>query len=621
MGSSPERALAFSALLSIAVLALDVGLRRHTGLLALGPLLAYPAFAALLCVVAWVRARLARLAGEEQRDAALARDERPDASIFGRDEEEPFSAARSRTEFDRWVAPLVAPLAAAGFGLWAWRLLRGLGAAVSPADLSLFACAAAAAQAFFLFLAGRYLLGLSREPALRAARAPALALGLASVASLTASLGAGFGGLVHPAADRAAAYVLAGALAILSAEQALNVVVALYAPRRSGKLVLATESRLGSLMTDPAAWARSVAQTLDYQFGYKVSETWFYRFLSRALAPLVSAQLLGLYLMSCLVFLGPAEQGVRERLGRPLPEGWRMESGPHVKWPWPFETVRRIDSGRVKTAHAGYEPETNRAPDRVLLWTVPHYSSEDRFLVVGERGVGGPAGEASAPVGFVALAMTLEYRVTNLLAYTYTFAEPGAVVKQVASRALTRATAVRTADDFFGEGRREATAALRTDIQREVDRLGLGVEVLFAGLHGVHPPVQVAQSYQSVVGALEEREATVLKARAYTNSLLPTAEAEASKIRLEAKAYQVRRSRLAEADAQRFEKRLDASRKAPQVFRNDLYLNALSGALEGARKYIVDSPGSEEVLHFNFQEKPYPDLFDLVPLEEEGKRP
>jgi regulator of protease activity HflC (stomatin/prohibitin superfamily) len=612
-----EKALAFLALLSAAALGLDLGLHRASGLPVLGPLPAYAAFASLLCAVAWIRALLARRADDEERDAALARAERPDASLFGSGEAEPFSAARSRAEFDRVVSPAVPPLAAAGLGAWCWQLFQGLAAPSAPPRLALFACAAAAAQAFFLFLGARYLLGLSRDARFRSARAPALALGLSSVASLIGAAGAGAGELVHPAADRVAAYALAGGLGLLSAELLLNVVAALYASRRADRLLLAAESRLGALLTDPAAWARSIAQTLDYQFGYKVSETWFYRFASRALAPVLIFQLLTLYLMSCLVFLAPGEEAVLERFGRPRAEGWHLKSGPHLKWPWPFETVRRVDAGRVQVVHAGYEPEADRPPERVLLWTVPHYRDEDRFLVAGG---GGPAGD-TAPAGFLALALAIEYRVTNVAVHAYGVANPAAALKQVATRALTRAAAVRPASYFFGAGRSEATAALRADVQSEADRLGLGVEVLFAGLHGVHPPVQVAAAYQSVVGALEEREATLLKARAYTNSLLPRAEADAAMVRSEAEAYKVRRGELAQAEAQRFEKRLDAARRAPEVYRKDLYLRALSGSLAGARKYVVDAPGCEEVLYFNFQEKPYPDLFDLVPVDAEEKQP
>mgnify|MGYP000927419088 FL=1 len=158
-------------------------------------------------------------------------------------------------------------------------------------------------------------------------------------------------------------------------------------------------------------------------------------------------------------------------------------------------------------------------------------------------------------------------------------------------------------------------------VQQGADQHGLGVEILFVGVQGVHPPVAVAPAFQSVVGALEQREADLLAARAYTNSILPLAEAEAGRIRLEAEAARVRRAALAGGDADLFARRLEAYRVSPVVFTSDLYLGTVARALRGARKFILDHPRAREVLTFNFEEKAYPDLFDLGPLPEEEPRP
>ena len=48
---------------------------------------------------------------------------------------------------------------------------------------------------------------------------------------------------------------------------------------------------------------------------------------------------------------------------------------------------------------------------------------------------------------------------------------------------------------------------------------GLGVEIVFVGLQGIHPPTQVAADYQKVVGAVQIKQAMILNAEAQRNGL------------------------------------------------------------------------------------------------------
>ena len=82
-------------------------------------------------------------------------------------------------------------------------------------------------------------------------------------------------------------------------------------------------------------------------------------------------------------------------------------------------------------------------------------------------------------------------------------------------------------------------------------RRELGVEVLYVGIEGVHPPVSVADAFQSVIGATEEKEAAVLQARAAAIKTGSLTGAEAAKITAAAAADALRRTETAAAEADR----------------------------------------------------------------------
>lgn len=627
-----EKAAVAAALLAVFLAALDLVAGAITGLrllTALAPLLL--AAAAVSALVA-ARYGLERRAIEERQDAERARFERPDSALFGAEAEEgePLSAARARAQFEAVVARAAAPLLALGQGLAAWRLQRLLAGAL-PAEPTgrLGAASLLAAQAFLLFLAGRYLIGLARAPERRLVRGPGALLGLSAFAALLGAAAAIAGHAGWAPADRVAASVFTGLLALLAVENLLGFIADLYRPRRRDEPPRASyESRLARLLAEPAGWIGDAARSLDYQFGFKVSETWFYRFLRGALAPLALFQLLILYLMSSVVVLGAHEEAIIERWGAPRAEtagGWRLGPGLHFKRPWPFETVRRYPARRIQTLFVGFRHAADRPRPTTLLWTRPHYAEEDQFLLAS-RGVGGgeeTAAEpgrgveaAAAPVNLLSFNIPIEYRITDLRRFAYGFSDPAAMLERLAYRTLTRALIARDLADVLGPERMETARVLRENLQREADRLGLGVEIVFVGLHGVHPPVPIADAFEDVVGALEQREARILEARAYRHRRLPLAEAEARRIVREAEAQRVRRTLLAEAEAAQFESRRSAAERAPAVFRNWYHLRTVREALRDARIFVAAAAPTDEVIQFNFEEPLPTGIFDLSPLTE-----
>ncbi len=614
MSRFPERIAGFAALAGLLAVGVDALLYQRTHLLVTSALLPLLFTAAGLGLLAFFRLRLARQAAEEAREQAALRNRDDAGSLFADGGAAPFTVARSRAQFERWFVSAVPLLLAGAQSLWAWRLYRRLPWDLVSGAEHLLAAAFLAGQAFVFFLLGRYLAALARTREFRLARGAAHALGLACAGVGVAAVAAAAAGLAErPEIEGWAARGLLALALLLAAENVLRFLVALYSPRRTEALAAAHESTLGGLLIDPGAWARRLGDALDYQFGFAVSETGFARLLRRALAPLLICQLLLLHAMSCFVFLGPEEAGWRERLGRPLPEG-ALSSGFHLKAPWPFETVRRLPVRRVQFTEVGFQRDPDRERPATLLWTVPHYQQEDNFLVPSRSG--GAADGDAVPVNLVTLNIPVEYLVTNFFAHAYGFAEPAALVRQIAYRAVTREIAGRELAALL-DGEREAAAArIRADAQAECDRVGLGVHILALPLPGVHPPVTVADAYQSVVGALEEKEATILKAHAYARGTEPRAQAESERIKLEAQAYRTQRTELSRAEVRQYEERLKAHAKSPEVFRSRLYLATLRDALAGPRKFIVDAPPGRQVLYFNFEEKAFPDLFELAPAGE-----
>ncbi|MDW8344719.1 MAG: protease modulator HflK [Verrucomicrobiae bacterium] len=611
MDKRNERILALATGLTLAWWVTNTVLAQTTHLQSVVTLVPYTTWALVLCAAAWWRHRLWRRAEEEQRDLAAARAAGGRGRLFTEEETaEPFGAVRTRDVLERWLWPVVSMGVTVGLVGWAWWLWQHREPVGEPARGHLAAASFLAGQAFLLFLIGRFLLGLSKEE--RLLRAPGVALGLHALWALATAIAVVLAQELYPRADRLMAQAWTIGLGLLAVEGVLSFLWDLYRPRRRGLRRFTLESRVAGLLADPAVWARDLAGALDYQFGFKLSETWLYRFLERAVLPLVLFQLAALYLLSVFLFVGPQEAAVVERWGKPHRD---LGSGFHLKWPWPFETARRFPVHEVQAVEIGFERDTRPtrrsgppAPE-VITWTVPHFQQEDQFLT--------PSGEGAAteavPVNLVSFNLRVEYRVRDLRAFLYRHADPQRAVRDVAYRALTQITATRDLMEVMGPGRIGLTEALQQRLAKELEQLGLGVELICVGLAGVHPPTTIADAFQSVIGAVEEKEASILRARAEANRVLPLAEADAARVRAEAAAHAVQRTAVAAAQSERFERRLESYRRAPSVYPTRLYLAAVRDGLRPARKVIVATAPGTEVIQLNLEEKLMPDLLDFGP--------
>lgn len=508
-------------------------------------------------------------------------------------------------------------------------------------DVAVLSAVFLVVQAFILFLMGMYAGGMAKEPVWRHIRAGASYMMFSSAATALVILALILGWLGFHRVDLILAYVLAGALGLVAFEVLSNFVMNIYRPRLPNVEVrYAYDSRLLELITSPGGILRTAASTLDYQFGFKVSDTWFYRFLERAIAPILLFQIVAFYLLTTIVIVGPQERVVIERFGKPSDGGRMVGPGLHLKWPWPFEAVNRCEAEQIKWVVVGYQ----EGSDQPRLWTVSHFAGESNFLVATAKEsaaavtLGEVSREAPPPVNLLACNLAVQYRVRffpedkkksdeALYSYLYRVNNPDKLLETLAWRETIRYMA---SVDFFKvmcTDRAQAGQELKERIQHAadsaVDGQGLGVEILFAGLEGVHPPVaeDVGKAFEEVIAAQESKHTTILSAEAGAIQDVTNALHGAKSMVAQALAYRYERGVISQAEAQQFAKQLAAYNAAPGVYEVRAFLDELERDdwLNKVRKYVVAATGWDtSVIRLNLEEAQRSSLLDL---ESYGKPP
>lgn len=549
-------------------------------------------------------------------------------TLFEKIKQDPFSAQTRLLFFEKWMVPFLTLAVGIlqiviGSALFYDYAKNAPAITVKNAPLS---AAFLTGFAFFSLLLSKYALGMARQPVWRLLKAGGKYLFMNAVFCFVCAICVALTDIGLAAPESYLAYIIPVLLVLLGAEMFLNLFLDIYRPRVATEDVHPPyESRLLELITGSKGLVRTLAHTLDYQFGFKVSETWFYHFLEKTIVPLLFFQLLTLYLLTSLVVIRPEEQGIVERFGR-LQR--LVEPGLHWKWPWPIERVYTYAVNHLQTLNLGFEEEKHEEEghketghQHALLYTKPHFHKEHNFLIAQKSEENEAYGQSVA-VNLMVLNVLLGYRVNNLYKYLE-YRNPKELLEGIGYRELTQFLTSMPMESVLGAKRLESAQIVKTNMQNTCEKLGMGIEIVFLGICGAHPPVPVADVFEEVIGATEQRETKILEARTYQEQSLFLVQGDIRKIELDAKIYLQRKELLTATDAEAFANFAKAYATGKNIYLERKYLKVLENYLPGKRIYLLhmSNPGAEVTL-FNLEVPFTTDLLQLDFSEEkEAKAP
>lgn len=313
----------------------------------------------------------------------------------------------------------------------------------------------------------------------------------------------------------------------------------------------------------------TLSEGIEQSLGIQLRDIWALQFFRRMLAPLLFSVALIAWLSTCLAVVPTDSKGVRVRLGRFVQPA--LDPGLHFSAPWPFERIASVATEPIRDISLGFDEDIGGA----ILWNEKHFEGEKNLLVgSGEQ--------------LLTINVPIYYKIADPVAYLSRTADAKQALTSLAYRQLLAATVAHDSFQLMTTERSEISALLRKQLQAEVDRFGLGLQIVWIGLKDIHPPVAVAPAYQEVVSAEEEKEALIYFGKKYRSDLLPRAAEEAYRARSAADAFAIMRTRTAEGEASRFSAIESAHAENPSLFQTRQRLSTFEEVLARPNKIVVD---------------------------------
>jgi membrane protease subunit HflK len=274
---------------------------------------------------------------------------------------------------------------------------------------------------------------------------------------------------------------------------------------------------------------------------------------SKSLALFVALLVIVVWLFSGVYQIESAERGIIQRFGKYVETrnpgmGWR--------WPWPIETLTRVN---VKSVN----------------------SSEYKSRVL------------TADVNLVDLKLSVQYQFSDPIKVLFRVRDPESTLREVSESAIREVVGRAQLEQILvGLTRNQLTDRTKVLIQSVLDAYNSGIRVTTVNLTDVQVPEAVVPSQRDANKALADQERYIKEAQAYANGILPNAEGSAARQVQDAEAYKSQVVSIAEGEASRFSQLAAAYSRSPVVTRQRLYLDAIESVLARSHKIVIDSKGA-----------------------------
>ena len=252
-----------------------------------------------------------------------------------------------------------------------------------------------------------------------------------------------------------------------------------------------------------------------------------------------------------------AQRGVVQRFG-----AYTMTTLPGLHWHFPFPI---------------------EAVDIVNTSAVDRYGFSTEILTADEQ--------------YVFIQMVVQYRRADPVKYSFEVINPEGTLEDVTESALREVVGTSTLEVLVTERRDEIAPRTQLVLQNTLDAYGSGITVSAISLERLDYPQAVQDAVDDTQKARNDSDRTILEAETYAQDLIPRARGTASRIVQDAEGYRDRVIADADGQAARFLALLAEYKKAPQVTRDRLYIEAVEQVYGNANKVILDADSSGNLMY------------------------
>lgn len=251
-------------------------------------------------------------------------------------------------------------------------------------------------------------------------------------------------------------------------------------------------------------------------------------------------------------------------------------AGFHFKLPFGIQQVEKVDVNVYQKLELGYRS----GPSSASYDTIEKESK----MITGDYNI-------------VNVDFFIEYKISDPVKYLYNSEKPVEILKNLIQSQIRAVVGSATVDQVLTDGKTDIQIRVKELVTEILEEYDIGLSLTDIKIQDSEPPTDsVNEAFKAVETAKQGAETAINLAKAYSNSKLPEAQAEADQ--LIRNAEYLKQNRINEANKQvaRFEAMYGEYSKNPEITRIRMYYEMITEVLPEVTLYVDVSNGTTEKL-------------------------
>lgn len=232
-----------------------------------------------------------------------------------------------------------------------------------------------------------------------------------------------------------------------------------------------------------------------------------------------------------------------------------------------------------------------------LRWNAPLIDEVNNINVTRVRTHTSQGVMLTEDENIVDVTLAVQYVISNPRDFLLNVRDPEITLTHATDSAIRHVVGSAEMTAVISEGREALAGDTQVRLQEYLDSYVAGLRIVKVNLENSQPPSQVQGAFDDVIKAREDEQRLKNQAEAYSNGVIPEARGRAQRVLEEANAYREQVVARAQGEADRFLKLLAEYRKAPEVTRQRLYIDAVQEVMQRSSKVMVDVGSGSNIMY------------------------
>lgn len=251
-------------------------------------------------------------------------------------------------------------------------------------------------------------------------------------------------------------------------------------------------------------------------------------------------------------------------------------AGFHFKLPFGIQQVEKVDVNVYQKIELGYRSGASSANYDTI--------EKESKMITGDYNI-------------VNVDFFIEYKISDPVKYLYNSQKPVEILKNLIQSQIRAVVGSATVDQVLTDGKTDIQMRVKELVSEILEEYDIGLTLTDIKIQDSEPPTDsVIEAFKAVETAKQGAETAINMAKAYSNSKLPEAQAEADQLIRNAEYLKQNRINEAVKQVARFEAMYDEYSKNPDITRIRMYYEMIEEVLPGVTLYVDVSDGSTEKL-------------------------